>query len=226
MKKLGRIAVPVLGAGALVMASATAALASATITSNGVAYSGDVRATNLGNATISGVSTLGAIITTCTGAQLDAYINSNGTGGVLNGVSTSGCTNNKGGTTTITALNLPYSGGTVNHAPVAGGRDATLTIPPNAPSHVQAVLTLPALGIPSLTCHYTLTTTLTLDLYNHNNANKPVAGNAQAQGKLNGQSLQRRTSPAPDPRCPSSVSANGNFQIVPVPTAGLLAVGP
>ncbi|GAA4091918.1 hypothetical protein [Actinomadura miaoliensis] len=230
MKKFGRLALPTLGASALVIASATAALASATITTaDGTPYSGDVRATNLGNVTLTGVSALGSIVTTCTSGTLDAYTNSNGTGGSLKTVNLSGCTNNRGGTTTITAIGLPYTGGQVDYAPVSSGRDSTLTIfAPNPNVHIQAVLTLPTLGIPSLTCHYGLTTStpLVLDLFNRNNPNRPVITNTHGQGKLAGQSLQRRTSPAPDARCPASVSANGNFQILAHPSGADLQVGP
>ncbi|GAA4151444.1 hypothetical protein [Actinomadura keratinilytica] len=230
MKKFGRLALPTLGASALVIASATAALASATITTTGgTPYSGEVRATNIGNVTLTGVSALGSIVTTCTSGTLDAYVDSDGTGGSLNNVELSGCTNNRGGTTTITAIDLPYSGGQVDYAPVSGGRDAALTIfAPNPTVHIQAVLTLPTLGIPSLTCHYGLSTStpLVLDLFNPGNANKPVITNSHGQGTLAGQSLQRRTSPTPDARCPASVSANGNFQIVAHPSGADLQVGP
>ncbi|MBX6768420.1 MAG: hypothetical protein IRY90_14930, partial [Actinomadura rubrobrunea] len=221
MKKSGRLALPALGASALVIASATAALASATITTvDGTPYTGEVRATNIGNVTLTGVSPLGSIVTTCTSATLDAYIKSDGTGGELRNVSLSGCTNNRGGTTTITAIDLPYVGGQVDYAPVPGGRDSTLTIfAPNPKAHVQAVLTLPGLGIPSLTCHYGLTTStpLVLDLFAPDNPNKPVPSNPHGQGRLQGQSLQRLSNPTPDTRCPTSVSANGNFQVVTHP---------
>ncbi|GLW61926.1 hypothetical protein Arub01_01700 [Actinomadura rubrobrunea] len=230
MKKFGRLALPTLGASALVIASATAALASATITTvDGTPYTGEVRATNIGNVTLTGVSSLGPIITTCTNATLDAYIESDGTGGELRDVVLSGCTNNRGGTTTITAIDLPYSGGQVDYAPVAGGRDSKLTIfAPNPKAHVQAVLTLPALGIPSLTCHYGLTTStpLVLDLFAYDNANKPVPSNPHGQGQLLGQSLQRLPDPTPDSRCPTSVSANGSFQVVAHPSGQDLVVGP
>lgn len=230
MRKLGTFGLPILGASALLMATASAALASATITSGGVAYTGNITATNIGgNVTLSGSSTLGVIITTCTSGTLNAFVNSDGTGGQLTGVALSGCTNNKGGTTTITPVGLPYSGGQVDHAPVAGGRDAKLTIfAPNPAVQIDAVLTLPTVGVPSLTCHYGLTTTtsLVLDLFNPDNANKPVPANTHAQGTLAGQALQRLTSPAPDARCPTTAIGNGKFQLVTDPGAADLQVGP
>ncbi|MEO5878357.1 MAG: hypothetical protein ABIS86_11690 [Streptosporangiaceae bacterium] len=227
MKKIRRIGLTAIGASAVLVASATAAFASATITSGGVAYTGNIRATNIGGSvTLSGSSTLGLIVNTCTGGTLDAYIQSNGLGGKLTGVGLTGCTNNKGGTTTVTAIGLPYSGGTVDYAPIAGGRDGKIIIAaPNPAVKVRAVLTLPSIGIPSLTCDYGLTTTtaLVIDVYNPLNANKPVPANTHGQGKLAGQSLQRTSS---DVRCPATAVANGKFQILTQPGGADLLLGP
>ncbi|WP_067486153.1 hypothetical protein [Actinomadura hibisca] len=229
MRKLGRIALPVLGTSALLFSTATAAMAAVTIydDNTGTAYSGNVRANNIGgNVTLSGSSSLGFMLTTCTNGQLDASVLSNGTGGSLTGVSLTSCTNNMGGTTTVTALGLPYSGATVNYGPVAGGRDGTINIAaPNPAVNVKAVLTLPSVGIPSLTCNYGLTTAtpLTISLYNPANANKPVPANPNSQGTLTGQSLQRLGT---DARCPASVAANGKFQITAQPSGHRLRIGP
>jgi len=227
MKKIRSITLTAIGASAVLLAGATAAFASATITSGGVAYTGNVHATNIGgNVTLSGTSTLGLITNTCTTGTLDAYIQSNGLNGQLTGVGLSGCTNNKGGTTTITTIGLPYSGGTVDYAPIAGGRDGKINIAaPNPAVNVHAVLTLPSIGIPSLTCDYGLTTAtaLVIDVYNPGNANKPVPANTHGQGKLAGQSLQRTSA---DVRCPATAVANGKFQIVTSPGGADLNVGP
>ncbi|GAA3234543.1 hypothetical protein [Actinocorallia longicatena] len=227
MRSIRRIGLPVLGAFALLLTTTTSAFASATITSGGVAYTGNVRATNIGgNVTLSGTSTLGLITNTCTGGTLDAYIQSNGLNGQLTGVGLTGCTNNKGGTTTVTALNLPYSGGQVDYAAIAGGRDGKITIfAPNLNVLVRAVLTLPSIGIPSLTCDYGLTTStaLVIDVYNGANANRPVTTNSHSQGKLAGQSLQRTSS---DVRCPATAVANGKFQIVTNPGGADLVLAP
>ncbi|MQY07015.1 hypothetical protein [Actinomadura macrotermitis] len=223
MKKLGRLSLTTIGTTALIVATAGGAMAT-TIRNPVNPYSGAIRANNIGNVTLSGSGSLGLVTNTCTASQLDATVNSNGTGGVLTGVSITGCTNNRGGTTTITALNLPYTGAQVDYAPVAGGRDGKLTIfAPNTTVNVQAVMSLPAWGISSLTCNYSLTssTPLTIDLFNYNNANKPVPSNTHAQGTLTGQSLQRTTA---DVRCPSSAAATGKFQILSQPGGADLAV--
>ncbi|GAB3654921.1 hypothetical protein GCM10027589_13950 [Actinocorallia lasiicapitis] len=227
MKKIGRIGLPVAGALALVLAGSTAAMASATITSGGVAYNGSIVATNIGGSvTLTGTSSLGLLVNTCTGASLTASIQSNGLNGSLTGLTATGCTNNRGGTTTITAFGLPYTGGQVDHAPIAGGRDGKITIfAPNAAVLVRGVASLPAWGIPSLTCDYGLTTStpLVVDVYNPLNANKPVPANTHGQGKLAGQQLQRLTA---DARCPATMAANGKFQIVTNPGGADLLLGP
>ncbi|GAA2163108.1 hypothetical protein [Actinomadura napierensis] len=226
MRKLGTIAIPLVGSTALLIGLAGSALASGTITSGGSPYTGDVLATNLGNVTLSGLSSLGPLVNTCTSASLGAYTQSDGTGGKLNSVSLTGCTNNQGGTTTITALNAPYSGGHVDYAPVSGGRDGRIVIDaPNPSVDIKAVLTLPNWGIPSMECHYGLTTStaLSIDVYNPANANKPVPSNSHGQGKLAGQSLQFLSG---DSKCPPSASANGNFQIVTDPGGADLTLGP
>lgn len=227
MRKLGKIAIPLVGSTALLIGMTGSAFASGTITSGGSPYTGNVLATNLGNVTLSGLSSLGSIINTCTSASLGAYTKSDGTGGQLNSVSLTGCTNNRGGTTTVTALNLPYTGGHVDYDSThASNRDGTITInAPNPSVDVKAVLTLPAWGISSMECHYGLTTStpLTINVYNPTNANKPVPSNSHGQGKLAGQALQFISG---DSRCPASASANGNFQIVTSPGGADLTLGP
>ncbi|WP_018653141.1 hypothetical protein [Actinomadura flavalba] len=228
MRKLGRIFVPVAGAAAIIAGMTGTALATTIVSlPGGTPYTGTVRATNIGgNVTLSGNGALGAINTSCTSGTLDAYTLSNGTGGQLTGVTLSGCTNNRGGTTTITALGLPYSGGGVTYAPVAGGRDGYIYVnAPNLAVDIKAVLTLPSLGIPSLECHYTLSssTPLTINLFNKTNANRPVPANTHSQGTLAGQSLQKKSGTT---TCPNSVSANGKFQILTQPGGADLQLNP
>ena len=76
MRKLGKIAIPLVGSTALLIGMTGSALASGTITSGGSPYTGNVLATNLGSVTLSGLSSLGSIINTCTSASLGAYTNS------------------------------------------------------------------------------------------------------------------------------------------------------
>jgi hypothetical protein len=225
MRKLGKIAIPILGSAALVAGMAGTALAAGTITSGGAPYTGSVLASNIGNVTLAGNSFLGPIINSCTSASLGAYTQSDGTGGRLDSVSLSGCTNNRGGTTTVTATGLPYTGGHVDYAPVAGGRDGKIVIDaPNAAVDIKAVLDLPAWGLMGVECHYGLTTTspLNIDVYNPSNANKPVPSNSHGQGTLAGQSLQFISG---DSVCPASASANGKVQIVTDPGGNDLNLG-
>ncbi|NKZ08497.1 hypothetical protein [Actinomadura latina] len=226
MRKLGKIAIPLVGSAALLVGMAGTALASGTITSGGSPYTGSVIATNLGNVTLAGNSFLGPIINSCSSGSLGAYTKSDGTSGRLDSVSLSGCTNNRGGTTTVTAIGLPYTGGHVDYAPVTGGRDGKIVIDaPNAAVDIKAILNLPAWGLTGVECHYGLTTTtpLNIDVYNPSNANKPVPSNPHGQGKLAGQSLQFISG---DSVCPASASANGNFQIVTSPGGNDLLLGP
>jgi hypothetical protein len=227
MRKLGKIAIPLVGSTALLIGMAGSALASGSITSGGAPYTGNVLATNIGNVTLSGNSPLGLIVNSCSGTSLGAYVKSDGTGGQLNSVSITGCANNRGGTTTVTALNLPYTGGHVDYDSAhTNHRDGTITIDaPNSAVDVKAVLDLPAWGITGLECHYGLTTAtpLTIDVYDPSNANKPVPSNAHGQGRLNGQSLQLISGGGD---CPSSAAATGNFQIVTDPGGADLQIGP
>lgn len=225
MRKLGKIAIPIVGSAALLFGMTGTAFASATITSGGAPYTGDVLGTNLGNVTLAGNSFLGPIINTCTSASLGAYTKYDGTDGKLNSVSISGCTNNRHGTTTVTATGLPYIGGHVDHDPVSGGRDGKIVIDaPNSAVDVKAILDLPDWGLMGVECHYGLTTStpLSIDVYNPSNSNKPEPSNPHGQGKLAGQSLQLISG---DSVCPASASANGNFQIVTDPGGADLELG-
>ncbi|MFV2174404.1 hypothetical protein ACFHW2_07745 [Actinomadura sp. LOL_016] len=218
MRKISRVALPLLGAGALVLGGATAAGAT-TIESGGAPFSGTVVGTNLSNVTLTGVSSLGLIQTTCTTAELQASVDSDGTNGSLDAADmpTAGnpdCTNNKGGTTQIDALNLPYTGGgAVYDSAHTANRDGYIFInSPNPNVDIVATLDLTSLNRVE-TCHYGLTgsSQLQINLYNHNNPNKPVAGNAHSQGRLAGQQVQLVSGTS---GCPSSASVTATFQIV------------
>ncbi|MQY07016.1 hypothetical protein [Actinomadura macrotermitis] len=223
MNKPGRITTATVGAAALVLAAAGPALATTIRIQD--PYSGAVRANNLGNITLAGNSA-SPVISTCTSGQLDATVNSNGTGGQFTSVSITGCTNNRGGTTTVTALNLPYSGMQVDYAPVVGGRDGKLTVfAPSTTVDLRLVMSLPAWGIPSLTCDYGLlgTTPITMDLFNPANPNKPVPSNTHAQGRLTAQSLQRIGSST---LCPPSTAISARFQLLAMPSGSDLILDP
>lgn len=225
MRKLTRAALPLIGAGALVLGGATAALATTVESPPGTAYTGEVKATNIGAVTLSGVSSVGPIVTTCADATLIAYIKSDGTGGELRDVDLTNCTNNWGGGTTITAHGLPYTGGGVIHAPVSGGRDGYIWIgAPNPAVDIEANLDLANLGRQE-TCHYGLTTTtqLELDVFNAGNPNRPDPGNSHSQGSLNGQGLQLTSGTS---GCPRVATANGDFTIVAHPSGDDMNLAP
>ena len=81
---------------------------------------------------------------------------------------------------TATPVNLPWTGGSAVYAPVAGGRDGTLTV---ANVQVRAVVRS---GILNATCYFSgggTNRSLTLDFYNPDNPNRPVTSLAEAQGK-------------------------------------------
>ncbi|QXJ24322.1 hypothetical protein AGRA3207_005622 [Actinomadura graeca] len=239
MPKPFTLLLPALGAGALLMAAATTAPAatapapspalSTTITSGGKPYSGDVKATNINGTRLSGNGPgVGLITTTCTSATLVAAVVSDGTSGSLKDLALSGCTNNFGGSDTITVGNLPYTGGSVVHDPVSGGRDGVLKInAPNPGVDVKAVLNLKSLGRTE-TCHYGLTGSapLTIDLFNGNNPARPDTANAHSQGELKGQSLQKVASSENTSGCPASASANGRYQLLTSPGGADLLLGP
>ncbi|MFD0685214.1 hypothetical protein [Actinomadura fibrosa] len=227
MPKPSRFLIPALGAGALLVCTATAALAT-TISSGGAPYNGDVVATNINPTKLSGNGPgVGLITTTCTSTTLTATVVSNGSSGSLKGVTLSGCTNNYGGSDTITAIGLPYTGGSATYAPVSGGRDGYLTInAPNPAVDIKAVLHLTSLGRTE-TCHYGLTTTtpLTISLFNKTNPARPDTTNNHGQGELKGQSLQKISNPENTSGCPASASANGKFQLL-TPGGADLVLGP
>lgn len=230
MRRLSRIALPVLGAGVLTLGTATAALATTIVDdSTGLGYNGDVAVTNINNTVITGLGPgIGSISVTCTSAALTAGVVANGSSGSLKAVSLTGCTNNYGGSTTISVSNLPYTGGSVTHDPVAGGRDGYLTIDaPNAGVDVRAVLNLTSIGKTEI-CHYGLTTTtdLVIDLYNKTNANRPATGNSHSQGALTGEKLQKISNPENTPGCPSTVTANGKYQVLTSPGGNDLTLAP
>ncbi|WP_067456112.1 hypothetical protein [Actinomadura macra] len=229
MPKPSTIVLPALGAGALLLVTATAALASTTITSGGAPYNGDVKATNLTSTRLSGNGPgVGLITTTCTGATLVASVVSDGSTGSLKDIALTGCTNNFGGSDTITASKLPYTGGSVVYDPVKGGRDGYLKInAPNPSVDVKAVLQLTSLGRTE-TCHYGLTgsTPLTIDLYNGSNPARPDTANPHSQAELKGQSLQKVANAENTSGCPASASANGRYQILTAPGGADLVLGP
>src|SRR4051794_16704157 len=139
----------------------------------GAAYSGKVQALLLGSASVS--TSIGS--GTCTSSTMLGTVNSNGTSLNISAASFSsppstGCSGSV--SSTITA-NTPWNGGNVTYAPVAGGRDATVTI---ANFKVTAVVNI----FGGITCIYG--GSITANAWNGNNPNRPVTTNSEAQAGL------------------------------------------
>ncbi|MFI6516391.1 hypothetical protein ACIBF1_12600 [Spirillospora sp. NPDC050679] len=210
----------VLGATALTASLATVALtalpasAATTTVRKGTAtaapYSGNVRATLLGTATVS--TSLGG--GSCNRATLNGAIQSNGTG--LN-VSAASIYNDPGpacpgggGTVTVTTQGLPWTGGSVVYdAAHTGGRDAAVTI---AGFKVKAVASI--LG--GITCYYG--GNLTANGYNPDNPSRPDPSVAQAQVGVSNAVVNRQSGGSF--LCPSTASVTVAYALQGETTAG------
>ncbi|MGI5164855.1 hypothetical protein ACQEU3_10920 [Spirillospora sp. CA-253888] len=222
MKKYGRIALSVLGSASLLTAAPASAETASSFydESTNSPYAGAIRGTNLGNATLTAITSLGVLQTTCTSSQFDFQPVG------ITAFSFAGCTNNQGGITTVTTQNLPYSGVVVTHAPVVGGRDGTVSVPaPNPNVHLRLVMTLPNIGIPTLTCGYGLTTStpLTAEWFNRTNVNRPVPSNPHAQMSMKSQVFQRLST---DTRCSPTLGLNVKYQMSAQPSGHDVRMGP
>ncbi|RJL20668.1 hypothetical protein [Bailinhaonella thermotolerans] len=180
---------------------------------SGPAYSGRWQATNIGNVTITGTSSAGTIVTTCSSVTLGGGINSDGTGGSIDNINIPTCPNNKGGTTVITAENLPYThaGQTVAYVGANPGINGKLTaVDPDV--KVKAVMTMT--GFPTQTCYYGFGSTVTqleIDLYNRDNPSRPDPGQDESQAKIANDALDRLAGSTS--LCPAKVYANGNAKL-------------
>lgn len=215
-----RMTVVAAAAAALTLAMASSAMAAGTTIRKGSAtadpYGGNVRGTLISaTAGFSG----GGLSVTCNRSTIAGSVNSDGTNMTVTTVSFSdtsstngSCPNNAGGRTTITALNLPYTGGNVTYAPVSGGRDGTMTI---AGILIKAVSTT---WFGTVTCHYAGTGaggSGTGPVYNPDNPNRPVTAVAEGQFSANGISAVKvNTSQYPSSgSCPASGTLNGAYQM-------------
>ncbi|WP_067486146.1 hypothetical protein [Actinomadura hibisca] len=225
MRTPGRTALSLLGSAALLVAGATAAHAAPGYfyddTVGGV-YAGTAHGTSIANPTLATPSAF-ALVHACGTSQFDAAVS--GLGGWSFSSFSMTCLNNKGGTTTLNALGaFGTTGG--QYSPVAGGRDGLIALPAPSPGLVlRVVMTLPGLGIPSLTCDYGLTTTTPayFNWFNRTNANRPVAYNPHAQLALTGASFQRLTA---DVRCSAALGLSGKYQVLATPSGHDLRLGP
>ncbi|MEU6748597.1 hypothetical protein ABZ914_20470 [Spirillospora sp. NPDC046719] len=184
-------------ASVLALAIAPASAATTTIHSGsqtGPLYSGGVVATNLGNVSV--VTSLSNA--TCTSAIQNGTINSDGTALNVTSASFTGCTSSLG-TVTVTAQNLPWTGGSVVYAPVSGGRDGTITV-----AHYTVGAT-----VFGLSCVYS--GTLTGDGFNPNNSHRPDTSVAQAQAKITNGTVSKLSGSA---LCPATATVTAAFKLV------------
>ncbi|WP_067817135.1 hypothetical protein [Actinomadura kijaniata] len=166
-------------------------------------YAGNVRASLLGNATVS--TSLGG--GSCNRSTMTGSVNSDGTGMTI---TQAAFTNDPGpacpgdtGSVTVTTQNLPWSGGSVVYdAAHTGGRDAVVTI---ANFRVRAVASI--LG--GITCYYG--GNLVANGYNPDNPNRPVTSVAQAQVGVNNATVARQSGGSF--LCPSTATVTATYTL-------------
>ncbi|MCP2338762.1 hypothetical protein [Actinomadura rupiterrae] len=195
-------------AAALVVGSATAATAAGTGIHSGSAtgplFGGNVKGSLLGTATVS-TSVGGG---SCNQSTMLGSVHSDGTALTINSAT---FTNNPGpacpgggGTVTVTAQSLPWSGGNVTYDGAhTGGRDATVTI---AGFKVRADASI----FGGITCYYG--GSVTANGYNPNNPNRPDTTVAQAQIKLANATINK-ISTGSNFLCPSTATVTAAYQL-------------
>ncbi|MBO2446509.1 hypothetical protein J4573_05370 [Actinomadura barringtoniae] len=198
---------------AVAIAVPSASAATTTIrrdSATGAAYSGNVRASLLGSATVS--TSIGS--GSCNESVMNGSVSSNGTG---LSVSNATFSSNGGGactgttTATITAQNLPWSGGNVTFDSAhTGNRDASVTI---ANFRVKAVVNI----FGGITCIYG--GSLTANGYNRDNTHRPVTTNNQAQVGITNATVNKVSSGS-NFLCPGTASVTANYQLQGEVTAG------
>lgn len=193
-------------AAALVVGSATASTAAGTGihagSATGPLFSGNVKASLLGTATVT--TSLGG--GSCNQSTMMGSVNSGGAGSITS----ASFTNNPGpacpgggGTVAVTAQGLPWTATVAYDGAHTGGRDGTLTL---AGFKVQAVASI--LG--GITCYYG--GTVTANGYNADNANRPDTTVAQAQVKLNNVSISKLS--GGNFLCPATATVTSAYQLV------------
>lgn len=159
---------------------------------------------------------------TCDQSSLSGSINSDGTSADIadatysdSSASDGSCPNDQGGRTTMTATNLPWSGGNVTYAPQTGGQDGTITI-----NNVSArVDSYDSLGI-HITCYFVGSGTndsVTGSVYNPDNPNRPFGSVAESQAQL---SQVEMTLTSGDFGCPSTAMLTATYEILGETVAG------
>jgi hypothetical protein len=206
------VTIGLVAAAALALVAPSASAATTTIRAGGATgapYSGNVQVSLLGPASVTTVFGTGS----CNQGSVSASVQSNGTN---LSISAASFTNDPGpdcpvpGTSssvTVTSENLPWGGGNVTYAPVAGGRDATITL---SVAKVKAVThNVPILG--TITCYYG--GTVTASGYNPTNPSRPDTSVTAAQGKIDAATLNKINSGS-SIYCPGTASITGNFEMV------------
>ncbi|MEV0661987.1 hypothetical protein ACIBI3_13265 [Actinomadura luteofluorescens] len=166
------------------------------------AYSGNVQASLLGTATVS--SSIGS--GSCSQSTMTGSINSDGS--ALN-VAAATFTGTGGGpcsgstSSTITAQNLPWTGGNVTFdAGHTGGRDATVTI---ANFKVKAVVDI----FGGITCVFG--GNLTANGYNGNNASRPDTTSGEAQVGVKNATVNKQSGSSF--LCPSTATVTATYAL-------------
>jgi hypothetical protein len=204
-------ALTAVAATATLVAAPSASAATTTIrrgTATAAAYSGNVQGSLLGTATVS--TSLGS--GSCTSSTLSGTIASNGTGLNISGATFSSppsanCTGAI--SSTITAV-VPWNGGNVTYAPVAGGRDATILL---ANVKVKAVVNI----FGGITCYYG--GNITANGWNPTNAARPVTSSPEAQAGLSNATINKISSGS-NLLCPSTAQVSGTYALKGEVTAG------
>lgn len=212
MKAPTRLAASAVAAAAAVALTPGTASADTTTlreeTAAGAPYSGNWQVSTVGPLVFS-VDFLGSRVTgTCESATLQGTVESNGEG-ELTAASLGACETSNGFSSPPTDLDLgevPDRGGRVAYDPVEGGRDGVLTVDAGLQFTVEARV----LGF-TVTCHYGFRTGgapgLALDVYNRDNANRPLPGHDDLQGASDDIALERL--PGSSALCPSNGTGGG-----------------
>ncbi|MBO2447928.1 hypothetical protein J4573_12560 [Actinomadura barringtoniae] len=162
--------------------------------STGPAYSGGVTATNLGDISV----TTSLSNATCTSAVQNGTINSDGTDLTVTSATFDGCTSSLG-SVTVTASNLPWTGGSVVYSPVSGGADGTMTV---------GNFTVGA-TVFGISCVYS--GSLTGNGYNPDNPARPDTSLAQAQVQVSNGTVNKLSGSG---LCPATATVNAAYQLV------------
>jgi hypothetical protein len=195
------------------MVASTASAATTTIrrgTATGAAYSGNVQASLLGTATVS--SSIGS--GSCSQSTMLGTVASNGTAlnigsATFTGAGGGACSGSV--SSTITAQNLPWSGGNVTFtsAATSGVPNASITI---ANFRVKAVVNI----FGGITCIFG--GNLTANGYNPDNTSRPDAA-AEAQANVNGATVNKISSGSSF-LCPSTATVTATYALKGETTAG------